>query len=155
MNITCFKATPVDVDILVTHRIQFALELTGDQPTDKIDLVQKQLHHYFIEAMLNETCISVIAQSGEQVVGIGSMHIRTIPANFKNLSGKWGYIMNMYTVPAYRRQGICRKILDFLMEEGKKCGITAFELHATPTGAMVYQQAGFQIHTEPTYRKLI
>lgn len=92
---------------------------------------------------------------GNDVAGIGSMMIRLAPANFKNKTGKWAYIMNMYTIPAYRRKGVCKGILNELVEKGKKMGIGAFELHATKEGELVYKQNGFVIHSEPTYRKLL
>jgi hypothetical protein len=61
----------------------------------------------------------------------------------------------MYTVPQYRRKGTCKSILNLLMEEEKKIGITALELHATKAGEMVYLKDGFCIHIEPTLRKHI
>ena len=36
------------------------------------------------------------------------------------LSGRWEYIMNMYTLPGYRNRGICGKILELLVGEEKK-----------------------------------
>lgn len=63
--------------------------------------------------------------------------------------------MNMYTVSELRRKGICKTILNLLVEEGKKIGITAFELHATKEGEMVYIQEGFIYHNEPTLRKFL
>jgi hypothetical protein len=51
--------------------------------------------------------------------------------------------------------GICKGILNALVEEGTRRGITAFELHATPEGELVYKNNGFAIHVEPTYRKFI
>jgi GNAT superfamily N-acetyltransferase len=59
----------------------------------------------------------------------------------------------MYTLPAYRRKGICKSILNLLDDEAQKYGITAFELHATPEGEKVYLQEGFVHHNEPTLRK--
>ena len=86
-------------------------------------------------------------------VGIGSVHIRRVPGNFKNPSGVWGYLMNMYTLPEYRGRGICSRILTLLVDEGRQLGITAFELHATEQGRPVYEKNGFEIHHEPTLRK--
>lgn len=93
---------------------------------------------YFSKAIQDNTCISFIAKCDEDVAGIGSVHLREMPGNFKNPSGKWGYIMNMYTVPEFRRKGICKNILNLLVEEGKKYGYYAFELHATNDGEKVY-----------------
>jgi predicted acetyltransferase len=155
MNITYHKAGIEDVESLVNNRILFALELSGVQNEESIQSLRNQMTQYFSKAMLDNTCISFVAKCDGMVTGIGSMHIREMPGNFKNPSGKWAYIMNMYTVPEYRRNGICKSILNLLVEEGKKSGITAFELHATKEGEKVYIQEGFELYHEPTFRKLI
>ncbi len=155
MNISYHKAGIEDVESLVNNRILFALELSGVQNEESIQSLRNQMTQYFSKAMLDNTCISFIAKCDGIVSGIGSMHIREMPGNFKNPSGKWAYIMNMYTVPEYRRNGICKSILNLLVEEGKKSGITAFELHATNDGEKVYIQEGFIHHNEPTLRRFI
>lgn len=155
MNITYHTATIDDVSALVNHRILFALELSGVQNEDVIQSLRSQMTHYFSNAILENTCISVIAKCDGKVAGIGFVHLREMPGNFKNPSGKWGYIMNMYTVPEFRRKGICKNILILLLEEGKKYGYHAFELHATKEGEKVYVREGFTHHDEPTLRKFI
>ncbi len=155
-NPLCFRrATLNDVPIIVEHRLLFSKELSGDQPQSVTDLLRKQLSDYFFISAQEGTCISIIATCNGEVAGIGSVHIRNMPGNYKNLSGKWGYIMNMYTLPTYRRKGICKGILSTLVEEASKLGVTAFELHATKDGEMVYRDNGFAIFNEPTYRKYL
>jgi len=144
-NISYHKATPDDIETLVEYRTRFAIELKGERPLEEINNLKKQMTNYFAKATADNTCISFIAKCGYE--------IREMPGNFKNPSGKWGYIMNMYTVPKFRKQGISTRILNELIEEGKKVGITAFELHATPAGERVYIKNGFEFHKEPTLRK--
>ena len=153
MNITYHLATQFDIEILVDNRILFALELSIGHNEEAIQLLREQMTSYFKKATAENSCISIFAKCDGIVAGIGSVHLREMPGNFKNPSGKWGYIMNMYTVPEFRRNGICKTILNLLVEEGKKQGITAFELHATKSGEKVYTQEGFDHHNEPTLRK--
>lgn len=147
------KAGLNDITTLVEYRIRFAVELSGEQTKEKTEVLKHQMTNYFYKATADKSCISVIAKLKDTVVGIGSLHIREMPGNFKNPSGKWGYIMNMYTVPEFRQKGICSEILNRLIEEGKLCGITAFELHATKKGESVYIKNGFELHNEPILRK--
>lgn len=155
MNITFHLASIHDVSILTDNRILMALELNGAQTKEKVDALRLQMTNYFSKATADQTCISVIAKCDERIAGIGSVHVRQMPGNFKNPSGKWGYIMNMYTVPEFRRNGICQGILNLLVQEGKKHGITAFELHASKEGEKVYVKEGFVHYHEPTLRKII
>ena len=154
-NITYHRATQSDIHTLVDYRILFALELSGNQDENLVQFLRKQMTSYFTNATGDHSCISFIAQSDGKVAGIGSVHFRQMPGNFKNPSGKWGYIMNMYTISEFRRKGICKHILNLLVAEGRKYGVTAFELHATEAGEKVYIQEGFIQHKEPTLRKIL
>lgn len=154
-GITFYKATLADIDILVKYRVDFALALSGEQSAEAIKELETSLKNYFTKATADKSCISFIAKCGSEVAGIGSMILREQAPNFKNKSGCWAYIMNMYTLPAHRRKGVCKGILNALVDEGKQLGVEAFELHATREGELVYKSNGFGIHNEPTYRKFI
>ena len=152
-SISYHKAGTEDVPTLIELRTLFAMELSGNRSEEAYEQLRAQLENYFTGATASGECISIVAKCGSEVAGIGSLMVRNQPGNLKNPSGKWGYIMNMYTVQAYRRRGICKGILDHLLQEGRKVGITAFEMHATPAGEMVYKNNGFAIYEEPTYRR--
>ena len=62
---------------------------------------------------------------------------------FHNPSGEKAYIMNMYTAPDYRRQGIALKTLDILVKDIKSKGITEISLEATDMGRPLYEKYGF------------
>lgn len=148
-----YRATEQDAAIMADYRAQFLIELLGPQKNETIQELIQRLEVYFRTAIHNHSYIGWLAKDGDEVVSVGGMVTRMQPGNFKNPSGRTGYIMNMYTVPAYRRRGICKNILDKLIETGKIMGITAFELHATKDGEPIYQKSGFSLHGEPTYRR--
>ena len=153
--ITYYKAGRMDLQDLIDLRIAFALELTGTQAEASIDSLRTNLEQFFIKMFNQETGIFYLAKSDEKCVGIGGLIFREHPGNFKNPSGRVGYLMNMYSIPSFRRKGICSKLIKLLIEDAKNSGITAFELHATKEGEFVYRKVGFEIHDEPTYRKYI
>mgnify|MGYP003391121235 FL=1 len=62
---------------------------------------------------------------------------------FHNPTGEKAYIMNMYTLPEYRRQGIAYKTLDLLVAEAKKRNIKMISLEATEQGKPLYDKYGF------------
>lgn len=152
-NIHYYKASSADIDTLVENRLKFAIELNGEQNDAAKKHLTDQMRDYFERTIPTEGSVSFIAKVNGQTAGIGTVVFRETLGGFRNPSGKWGYIMNMYTVPEYRRQGICGKILDLLVEEGRRMGVIAFELHATEAGQLVYLKGGFQLHNEPTLRK--
>ena len=150
---TYHKATVENIQVVVDCRIEFLTGLLGNQSQESRDELEKELKLFLRRAIADNTYLCFFAMSGNAVAGIGGMAIREQPGNFKNPSGRVGYVMSMYTRPEFRKKGICTSILKMLLAEAGKIGITAFELHATKEGALVYEKNGFQIHSEPTYRK--
>lgn len=147
------EATAADCKHLAKYRIAFLTELMGPQTDECVQTVTKELENYFSRAIDDKEYVGWLARHNGEIVGTGGMALRAQPGNFRNPTGRTGYIMNMYTVPAYRKQGICSALLAKLVDAGKAMGIDTFELHATTDGAPVYEKHGFVKHHEPTYRK--
>ncbi|PSK91241.1 GNAT family N-acetyltransferase [Taibaiella chishuiensis] len=145
-------ATANDIDLLVELRILFGNELTGKQEPAIEANLRDNLRQYFTEE-LNQSYICSYAELEGQVVSVAGLVIRRQPASLKNPSGRWGYVMNVFTLPAYRGRGLSAQVIRVLLDHATSLGVPAFELHATPQGESVYQKLGFEIHPEPTYRK--
>lgn len=147
------KATVKDLEILIKYRIEF-LKSLGEAPSEAaVEELSSHLRDYFIKALANGSYLCYYATCKNEIAGIGSLVAREQPGHFKNPVGTVGYLINMYTVPAYRRKGICGYLLDRLTDDAKEKGITAFELLATKEGEYVYTQHEFKLHHEPLYRR--
>lgn len=152
MNTITYRiAEEADIDYVVEARLQFLTELDGPQTPELVQELKLSLSAYFQKA-LNKTYFCWLAVSGNELAGTGCLVLREQAGGFRNPSGKMGYVMSMYTRPAYRRKGISSAILDLLIATGREKGIRAFELHATSAGEAVYKKYGFKIHNESTYR---
>lgn len=143
MNLTYKRATIQDIDILTETRIEVlraANKLSGD-----IDMseVEKQSYNYYKKALIDGTHIAYLVFDGNRFVGSGGVSFFQVMPTFHNPSGKNAYIMNMYTVPEYRRKGIAYKTLDMLIEDIKRNGISAISLEATSMGRPLYEKYGF------------
>lgn len=153
-DIEISMAQNTDIDDVISLRLNFISEYSNNRIDDlPIELCQ-QLHEYFsVELNVNYFCC--LAKYNNQAIACVGMHIRQLPGNLMNFSGKWAYIMSVYTLPEFRRKGISSKLLNIIMNDAKSKGIHTFELHATHDGEPMYIKEGFQIHKEPTYRKII
>ncbi|MES2617010.1 MAG: GNAT family N-acetyltransferase [Bacteroidota bacterium] len=148
-------ATPNDIPILIDYRIRFLSEHFGPQNDDVVTAFKQAMQKYFEVALISKDYICWYAVSGDVVAGIGGLVIRLRPGNFINVEGKEAYIMSMYTLPEYRRQGIAAGIAQRLINSASELGVKVFELHATEEGEPVYIKEGFKKHHEPTYRKYL
>lgn len=148
------KATAQDIPLLVDYRIAFTHDVVGTIDAALEHKLRTQLTRYF-EEELNRTYVSWLAMVNGRVAATGGMTIRKMLATIANPSGMWGYIVSIYTVPEFRRRGLCREIMLKLMETGEEMGVRAFDLHATPDGAKVYPSIGFHEFPQPTFRRYL
>lgn len=140
-----------DIDLLTDMRIQFSNALIGVQEQEKEAWLRTGSIDYFREA-LNTSYLSWYAKVDGVVAAVAGVVLRTMPGTISNPSGKWGYIMNVYTLPEYRNIGLAEELMKRLLASAKEKGVTAFELHATQQGMPLYQRIGFNVHPEPTLR---
>ncbi len=154
-NIQYIRAGIEDVKEVIDMRIAFLIDLFGRESDEAIAAFRANTEAFLREALPSQLYICWLAKDGDTVVAAGGLTVRQHPGNFKNPSGRVGYIMSMYTVPAYRKMGICSAILNHLVTTGKEIGLNSFELHATKEGEPVYIKNGFKVHPDPTYRKII
>jgi len=66
------------------------------------------------------------------------------PPSFGNPSGVDAYIMNVYTVPEWRRRGVSTMLLEATLEYIRGTDATNAVLHATEMGRPVYEKLGFK-----------
>jgi len=142
-KITYRKLTSDDLTILVDYRTLFLKELQGEQPLEKESQLRTELNNYFQKALRDNTFIAWIAEYNKQAIGFGGIVIQYIPGHFKMINGKEGYILNMYTLPNYRKNGICNEILDRLVLEGKGLDLSRIFLHSSDDGIKLYRKYGF------------
>lgn len=136
------KATIADIPALVALRIAFLKEVTH---TDVVPMdIKKGLEQYFHTHLVNGDYVNWLALDGDTIVATGGICFYAIPPNFANPTGERAYILNVYTLPDYRRRGISKQIFSKLMQEAKQRGIMQVSLHASPDGVALYRQFGFE-----------
>lgn len=137
------KATIDDLEILTETRIEVLR--AANQLSKDVDMseVKKQSYKYYQNSLENDTHIAYLVFDGEIFVGAGGISYFQVMPTYHNPTGKKAYIMNMYTKPDYRRQGIAFKTLDLLVSDAKVKGITAISLEATDMGRALYEKYGF------------
>lgn len=136
-------ATLKDIPQLVyLRRIMF--ESMGVTDKRKLALSDKACQEYLKNAIVNKKFIGWLATTNSQAVASGGVIMDQHAPSPGNLSGKIAYILNIVTIPKFRRQGIARKIMDTIIKWIKSEGITRSELHATDMGLPLYQQFGFK-----------
>ena len=137
------KATIADIDELVKTRI--IVLRAANKLSDDVDMsvVEKESYAYYKRALENGEHIAYLVYDRENFIGAGGVSFYQVMPTYHNPTGRKAYIMNMYTAPEYRRQGIAIHTLDLLVNDARKQGVSQIALEATDMGRPLYEKYGF------------
>ncbi|KKN04169.1 hypothetical protein LCGC14_1100070 [marine sediment metagenome] len=138
------RANLSDIDKLIDFRVEFLEEIQNPPPDMEMEIFLKSLKDSFLEKMKSNDFIAWLAESDYEIIATSGLSFLQKPPHFINLTGRFAYIMNMYTKPEWRRKGIGLALLEKLFEEIKKKGIQSVVLHATPAGRPLYEKYSFR-----------
>ena len=102
-----------------------------------------QSYAYYAAAFKDGSHTAYLVFDGTALSGCGGVSYYRVMPTYHNPSGEKAYIMNMYTHPAYRRQGIAARTLDLLVQDARGRGVHAISLEATSMGRPLYEAYGF------------
>lgn len=136
-------ATMDDLDLLTVSRVKVLR--AANKLNDSVDMtdVEKESYKYYQKALADGTHFAILVMDDDKFIGAGGVSFYNVMPTYHNPSGKKAYIMNMYTDPHYRRQGIAYTTLDMLVNVAKERGIYQISLEATEMGRSLYEKYGF------------
>jgi GNAT superfamily N-acetyltransferase len=144
------RATINDKLILVEFRVRFLNELTHHSENNETRIVREALLEYFNKAIPSNDFIAWLAEYDGKIIATSGMVVQQIPARYGGVeSGRLGYLLNFYTIPEARRNGIATVLLSKLIEESKSLGLKYLYLHASEDGVNIYRRAGFVEPEQP------
>lgn len=143
MNLTYKKAGLNDMDLLTESRIEVLRSANQLDADTDMTAIAKESYFYYKDAISNSEHIAYLVYDGKTFVGSGGISFYRVMPTYHNPTGKRAYIMNMYTVPEYRRKGIALNTLDLLVQEAKKRNIAYISLESTEAGLPLYKKYGF------------
>ena len=143
MGLRYHKATLKDLDLLVHTRVQVLLAANQLPECTDMAAVETASRDYYRAALADGSHAAWLVFDGDTWIGAGGVSFYQIMPTYHNPSGRKAYLMNIYTRPDYRRQGIARHMVDLLVDEARSRNITAISLDATAMGMPLYESYGF------------
>jgi GNAT superfamily N-acetyltransferase len=136
-------ATEDDIDDLVSLRIIFLQEAEEIDSSKSTEELRKSLYDYFEDKLATGSFSSWLAVENGRIIATSGLSFHIVPPSFGNPSGEEAYLMNMYTLPKYRKKGIGGELLVKTLEGAKRRGIKKIRLHTTAIGKSLYEKRGF------------
>ncbi len=142
-------ATPSDLETLVDLRIRFLNEFMPPSDQSKETILRENMTRYMQKALETGEYVGLLGFYDGELASAGGMVVWNLPSSYRMLNGRKGYILSIYTIPKYRRNGLCGKMIDEFVAYGKSHGIDTLHLHAGAMGDKIYRKAGFGEPHEP------
>ena len=141
-----------DVGIITRMRIQMLDEVT-DQPLP--DALESSVHHFILKHMMDRTCLGVVAEQDDEVIADAVIYLFETMPDEVNIQGLTAMLYNVYTVPAYRGQGIMARMLPEVIRLAKEAGAAELKMSAEKKAIPLYERMGFQISDNTMHMYLL
>ncbi len=123
-----------DVEFFLDLRLKLFYELQEIDKNDNIENLKNSTKEHYLNGIFEEN----------KIVSIGSLCLFERIPYMENISGREGYILNIYTLPEYRKKGYGKQITEKLIEHSKEIGIKKLWLNASEEGKKIYLKLGFK-----------
>ena len=137
------QADMADIPALVSLRMGLFCEVGElDDPLADAALWQAT-QAYFSAAQADGSARSWLVEADGEAVACGTLALFVRPPYPGNLAGREAYLLNMYTVPAWRKRGMASALLDAMARHAQEQQLGKLWLHASTDGRAIYERFGF------------
>ncbi len=114
-----------------------------DNETDMSTLMEEN-RRYYKKALTDGSHSAAFVYADGQIVGCGGLCCYSEMPSPDNLNGKCAYLMNIYTVPEYRRNGIAQELVTRFIKQAQDNGVSKIYLEASDGAVNMYRKLGFE-----------
>jgi GNAT superfamily N-acetyltransferase len=143
-------ATMADIPHLVRHRELMFREMGIPAVFDEMAVT---VDRWLRTALPSQTYLGwvAVAVDGEIAAGGGLIVIPWPPGPI-SMDPRCGFVFNIYTEPAHRRQGLARRLVEAMHDWCRAEGIERVVLNASTSGRPLYESMGYVATDEPMMR---
>jgi GNAT superfamily N-acetyltransferase len=149
--ITIRMATGEDVQALARNRRRM-FEDMGPSDVAQLDAMETAFAEWVSEKLAKGEYKGWVACDGDLVVAGVGLWVREWSPMPGDLSNRRARVMDVYTAPEYRRQGLSRKLMIALLDWCRENGIITADLNASADGQGLYESLGFKTTNEMVLR---
>ncbi|MCD8118721.1 MAG: GNAT family N-acetyltransferase [Lachnospiraceae bacterium] len=144
MKIEIERAELSDLETLMQWRETVLREVFSIPKGEPMEELLAANREYYTHGLRTGEHIACFAYHGDKIVGCGGVCLYSEMPSPDNPTGKCAYLMNIYTVPAVRKQGVGETVVRWLSEEAKRCGAGKVYLEASDVAYPLYRKLGFR-----------
>lgn len=151
-KLTFHKCDPSEIDLLVQCRIDFCVFDHPDNTRRELDQLRQASREWMERHLQAGDYWGHVGRLGGELACAAGILLYELPPIGGNLSRMQGHVLNFFTYPAHRRQGIGNALMQYLIADSRAAGLDKLVLNATAMGESVYLRNGF---SEPSLKNLV
>jgi GNAT superfamily N-acetyltransferase len=142
-------ATPADIPTLARHRADMFVQMDRLLPAEHAGMVEATIRHLDEVMPAGEYLAWVVHKAGQPfaIVGGGGILLQRILPSItyerKMTTSLQALVMNVFTEPEHRRQGLARRVMHTLHDYCRTNNIIRIVLHASDEGRPLYESLGY------------
>ena len=141
-----------DVDLLADHRKRMWLDIHPEYE-EEVRATEKRTRKWIGDQLSKGSLVGLVVRTADgEVVGSGCIWLRDEQPRPTSMSLVVPYLMSMYTVKRFRRQGVASLIVKGALKWCREKGYDRIVLHASKEGRAVYEGFGFEPSNEMRFR---
>jgi GNAT superfamily N-acetyltransferase len=142
--VTVRTATRDDAETIAGHRRSMFFDM-GHRDEEQLNAMITAFRPWLCEKMTSGEYLAWMATGGDGaiVAGLG-LWLMDWPPHLVGPGSRRGNILNVYTVPSFRRRGVARRLMEVALDWCGASGIRAVILHASDEGRSLYKSLGFE-----------
>ena len=141
------EATLADIDEILRQRCRMYEDMHYTD-AGALEAMSALSAEYLKTAMLNGSFRAWLASVKARRVAGGAVIITPWLAHPYDLECRRATILNVYTDPEHRRQGIARRLMMTMIDWCRQQGLARVTLHASDDGRRLYESLGFEPSNE-------
>jgi GNAT superfamily N-acetyltransferase len=127
-----------DLETIIGHRVAMFRDMGyGEEVLTRVEIVSRDL---LSPALEDGSYYSLLAEIEDNGV-VGGAGVLILP--WPGYQPRRAWIQNVYVLPAFRRRGIARQMMQTLLAWCRAEGLDSVSLHASDEGLPLYIQLGF------------
>jgi len=140
---TVRRATATDIPALVELRIAFDRELAGEIPIELTGDHRARIDAYLRSHVPDGRFRVWIADAAGHVVGMAGLVVIDRPPHQRSRRAPEAMVFNVMTLPAWRRRGVGRAVMEAVIADGRALGCRRLVLRTSDEGSHLYAALGF------------
>lgn len=143
MDVIIRKAELADIDLLIEWRMRVLYDVFSISDSHPVAELEQENRRYYQSMLQTGGHIACFACTEDKVLGCGGICIYQEMPSPDNASGRCAYLMNIYTCPEFRGNGVGKMVVQWLIEQAKQRNITKIYLETSEKGRKLYERIGF------------